>query len=77
MDVAAVRFQLRLTRALGADGALAAGARLALQVRPHTDKPGQQVLILGQLHLQAPLLGLGSLGENVQNQSAAVNDLHA
>ena len=75
MDVAAVRLQLGLAGALGADGPLAAGARLALQVGPHAGEPGQQVLVLGQLHLEAALLGAGPLGENIQNQRAPVQHL--
>ena len=42
---------------------------------PHADQPGQQVAILGQFHLQAAFLGLGPLGENVQDQAAAVQHL--
>ena len=75
MDVAAVGLQLGLAGALGADGALAAGAALALQMGPHADEPGQQILILSQLHLQAALTGAGPLGENVQDQAAAVQHL--
>ena len=75
-DVAAVGLQLGLAGALGADGR-AAGAALPLQMAPHADQAGQQVLVLGQLHLQAALLGSGPLGEDVQDQAAAVNDLHA
>ena len=51
VDMAAVRLQLGLAGALGADGPLAAGTGLALQMGPHTDEPGQQILILSQLHL--------------------------
>ena len=76
MDVAAVRFKLSLAGALGAYGALAAGSGLTLQMGPHANKTGQQVLVLGQLHLQASFLGLGSLGKNIQNQATAVNNLH-
>ena len=75
-DMAAVRLQLRLTGALGADGR-AAGAALPLQMRPHTDQPRQQILVLCQLHLQAALLGFGTLGEDVQNEAAAIQHLHA
>ena len=75
-DVPPVRLQLRLTGALGADGR-AAGAALPLQMRPHADEPRQQILVLRQLHLQAALLRLGPLGEDVQNEAAAVQHLHA
>ena len=77
VDMAAVRLQLGLAGALGADGPLAAGTGLALQMGPHADQPGQQILILGQLHLQAALTGAGPLGEDVQDQAAAVQHLHA
>ena len=71
-DVAAVRFQLGLTGATGADAAALSGKAGA-----HTGKPGQQIFILSQFHLQAALLGLGPLGEDVQNQRAAVQHRHA
>ena len=71
-----VRLQLRLTGALRADGR-AAGAALPLQMAPHADQPGQQVLVLRQLHLQAALLRPGALGEDVQYQAASVQHLHA
>ena len=44
---------------------------------PHAYEPGQQVAVLGQLHLEAALLRLGPLGEDVQNQPAAVQHLDA
>ena len=75
VDQAAVGLQLGLAGALGANSSLAAAAALALQVGPHTGEPGQQVLVLRQLHLQPALLGLGPLGEDVQNQAAAVQYL--
>ena len=77
MDVTAVGFQLGFAGALGADRPLTAGARLTLQMRPHTDQTRQQVLILGQLHLQTALFRLGPLGKNIEDQAAAVDDLHA
>ena len=42
---------------------------------PHAGETGQQVLILGQLHLEAALPGPGPLGKDVQNQGAAVQHL--
>lgn len=75
-DVPPVRLQLRLTGALRADGR-AAGAALPFQMRPHADQPGQQILVLRQLHLQAALLRPGALGEDVQYQAASVQHLHA
>jgi len=77
VDVAAVGLQLRFAGALGADGTLAAGARLPLQMRPHADQARQQILVLRQLHLQAALLRLGALGEDVEDEPAAVEHLHA
>ena len=44
---------------------------------PHTDQPGQQIAVLGQLHLQAALLGFCPLSENIQDQAAAVQYLNA
>ena len=77
VDVAAVGLELRFTGALGADGPLAARARLALQMRPHTDQARQQILVLRQLDLQAALLCFGTLGKNIKDQPAAVEHLHA
>ena len=75
VDQAAVGLQLGLAGALGSDGSLAAAAALALQMSPHAGEPGQQVLVLRQLHLEPALLGLGPLGEDVQDQAAAVQYL--
>ena len=76
MDQAAVRLQLRLAGAFGADGALAAAA-LALQMGPHAGQPRQQIPVLGQLYLEPSLLGLGPLGKDIQDQPAAVQHLYA
>ena len=73
--MAAVRFQLGLAGTLGANRALAAGARLAFQMGPHARQPGQQILVLGQLHLKPAFLRLGPLGKNIQNEAAAVQHL--
>ena len=73
-DVAAVGLQLGLAGASGADGAAAAGGRLAHQMGPHTGEAGQQVLVLGQLHLQLALGSVGPVGKNVQDQGVAVDD---
>ena len=67
----------RSARTAAADRAFAAGTCLTLQVRPHTDQAGQQILVLRQFHLQAAFLRLGALGKDVQNQTTAVDDLHA
>ena len=74
-DMTAVGLQLGFAGTLRADGR-AAGAALPLQMAPHADQAGQQVLILGQFHLQAALLRPRPLGEDIQDQAAAVNDLH-
>ena len=44
---------------------------------PHAGQAGQQILVLRQLHLETALPGAGPLGENVQDQTAAVQHLHA
>ena len=71
-DVPPVGLQLGLAGAAGADGAL-----LALQVGPHAQQPGQQILVLGQLHLEPSLPGAGPLGEDVQDQGRPVQHLDA
>ena len=71
-DVPPVGLQLGLAGAAGADGAL-----LALQVGPHAQQPGQQILVLGQLHLEPALPGPGPLGEDVQDQGRPVQHLDA
>ena len=67
-----VRLQLGLAGAAGADGG--GGARLALQVGPHARESGQQIAVLGQLHLQLALPGMGPLGEDVQDEPRPVQD---
>ena len=67
----AVGLQLGLPGAPGADGPL-----LPLQVLPHPQQPGQQVAVLGQLHLQSPLPGAGPAGKDVQDQGGAVQHRH-
>ena len=66
-DMAAVRFQLGFAGSPGADAAALPG-----QAGAHAGQPGQQIFILRQLHLKPAFPGLGSLGENVQNQGAAI-----
>jgi hypothetical protein len=46
-------------------------------VAPLPDEPGQQVLVLGQLNLEFPFMGLGFSGKYVQNQSRTVNDFNS
>ena len=77
VDVAAVGLKLRFAGALRADGALARRARLTLQMRPHTDQARQQVLILRELDLKPALFCLRPLGEDIENEAAAVEHLHA
>ena len=67
---AAVGLELRLSRAPGADPATE-----ALQVRPLTGQPGQQVLVLRQLYLEPSLPSLGPPPEDVQDQRGTVQDL--
>ena len=50
-------------------------AARARQVRPHAGQPRQLVLELGELHLEPALVGLRVLGEDVEDQPAAVDDL--
>ena len=71
-DVTAVRFQLGFAGTPGADAAALAGKACA-----HTGQPGQQVFILGQLHLKAAFLGLGPLGEDIQDQGTSVQNRDA
>ena len=68
-DMAAVRFQFGLAGAPGADAAAETGQGLA-----HARELGKQILVLGQLHLQAAFGSAGALGEDVQDQSGAVQD---
>ena len=51
-----------------------ATAALTAHAVAHTGQPGQQILILGKLHLQSAFLGLGPLGKDIQNQRAAVQN---
>jgi hypothetical protein len=69
-DEPPVGLELTLARAPRPDAA--AGPR---QVGPEAGQPRQLVLELGELDLQPPLVGLGMLGEDVEDQPAAVDDL--
>ena len=77
VDPAPVELDLRLTGAARAH-ALTAG-RLATGLAGHRLTPAaqarQQVLQLGQLDLRLALLGLRVLGEDVEDQRGAVDDL--
>ena len=67
--MSAVAFQLALTRTSGSDAATQTG-----QAGSQAAQPGQPVLELCQLDLQAALTGLRTLGKNIQNQGGAVDD---
>src|SRR5262249_47818305 len=71
-DHAAVGLELRLPRPPGADA-----AAQALQVLPLTDEAREQVRELGQLDLELALHGPRPLGEDVQDQRGAIDDLDA
>ena len=75
-DMPPVGLQLSLAGPSGTDGGLSAGSRLPDQVPPHTREAGQEILILGQLHLEPPLLCPGPLCEDVENECGAVHHRH-
>ena len=68
-DVTAVRLEFGLAGAARADAAAETGHGLA-----HAGKPRQQILILRQLHLQPALGRLGTLGKNIENEGAAIQN---
>ena len=70
-DQPPVRLQLRLARPARADSTLQ-----PLQVRPLAPQAGQDVFVLGQLHLQPALPRARVLGEDVQDQRRAIQHLH-
>ena len=70
-DQPPVRLQLRLARAARADPPLQ-----PLQVGPLAAQPRQDVLVLGQLHLEPALPRPRVLGEDVQDERRAVQHLH-
>ena len=65
-----VGLELALARAPGTDPA--AGPR---QVGPQLCQAWELILELGELDLEAPLVRLGVLGEDVEDEPAAVDDL--
>ena len=69
---AAVRLQLGLAGAPGADAAAE-----PFQVLPLAGQPGEKVLVLGQLHLEAAFVGAGAPGEDIQDERGAVDDFDA
>ena len=80
-DDTAVHLQLGLARSAQSHASLAAAATgaaaLTFEVGPEPLQSGQHISVLGQFHLG---LGLGRLcahGEDVENQTGAVENLHA
>ena len=71
---AAVHFQLAF--AFAEARADAAAHAVGRQMRPHAAQARQQVLVLGQPHLQAAFLAGGVQCEDVQDECRAVDDLH-
>ena len=51
-------------------------AALTLQVSPHAGEAGEQILILGQLHLGAGVGRACTLGEDVENEAGAVEHFY-
>src|SRR5690606_5898750 len=76
-DAAPVELDLGLTGAAAADADTAGGpaADLPGQVAAPAAQPRQEVLQLGQLDLRLALAALGVLGEDVEDQRGAVDDL--
>ena len=76
-DPAPVDLDLGLTGAAAADADTARRAATDLpgQRLAPAAQPGQQVLQLGELDLRLALLGAGVLGEDVEDQRGAVDDL--
>ncbi len=52
----------------------APAAALPLQVRPAAHQPRRRVLELREFHLELALVTLGALGEDVEDQTRAVDD---
>ena len=69
-DKPAVGFELALAGASGADA-----AAQPLEVSPLSRQPGQQVLVLGELDLEASLAGAGVATKDIQDHARAVEDL--
>jgi hypothetical protein len=70
-NAAAVDFELRLAGAARADP-----APESPEVLPHPREPREQVLELGQLHLEPRLARARPLGEDVEDQRGPVDDPH-
>ena len=69
-DTASIELQLAFTRPAGANS-----TSLTTEHNPLTDQARQQVLELGQVHLQLALMTPSSQGKNIQNQLHTVDDL--
>ena len=69
----AVRLDLRLARAAGADAAHAAAGAEALEVRPQPAHAGHVVLELRELDLELALGRVGVAGEDVEDHRGAVD----
>ena len=67
LDDAAVAFKLGLAGASGADAAAE-----TLQVRPASGQTGQEIFLLGELDLKSTFVGLGPLGEDIEDECRAV-----
>ena len=73
----AVHLDLLFAHAACRTAALAtAGAAFAVEVTPHPRHPRQGVLHASQLDLEAGLLGLGALGEDIEDHFLAVDHAH-
>ena len=66
---------IHLELALALAAAHANAALLPRQVRPEARQPRQQVVQLRQLHLELAFTRAGALGEDVENQRCAVENL--
>src|SRR5690606_19838663 len=74
-DAAPVRLDLGLTGTAGGEAAALAAAHLAGQRLTPAAQPRQHVLHLRERDLRLALPGLGVLGEDVEDQRRAVDDL--
>ena len=71
-DTASIELQLAFTRTAGSDS-----TSLTAEHNPLPNQARQQILKLGQMHLQLALMTPSSHGKNIQNQLHTVNDLNA
>ena len=73
MRLRTMRRSVSISRLAGA-AARSRAAPLPFEVRPQAGEPGQQVFVLGQLHLRFGIGRLRPCEEDVQNQARAVED---